>query len=273
MSLGNWEGGGCVGAEGPSGRAPESISRETCLSSCWDRYLGPQGIGCTNTNAPKGAARKPKPSSRDEGFYFGWRRIARKASRGRGMLNGVIGLKRFFAGLITAAALAGVVALAGCGNSGAAPSGTAATSGDASAASTSAAVAPAAGASANALAPGEYTAEFTTDSSMFHVNESQDGKGVLLVEPDGKMTIHVSLVSKRIDNLYLGKAADAEKDEANWLQPTLDKVKYKDGYEEEVYGFDIPVPAIGEQFDVALIGDKGKWYDHKVSVSNPEPLA
>ena len=108
---------------------------------------------------------------------------------------------------------------------------------------------------------------------MFHVNESQDGKGVLLVEPDGKMTIHVSLVSKRIDNLYLGKAADAEKDEANWLQPTLDKVKYKDGYEEEVYGFDIPVPAIGEQFDVALIGDKGKWYDHKVSVSNPEPLA
>ena len=38
---------------------------------------------------------------------------------------------------------------------------------------------------------------------------------------------------------------------------------------EEVYGFDIPVPAIDEEFDVALIGTKGKWYDHKVSVKNP----
>lgn len=45
---------------------------------------------------------------------------------------------------------------------------------------------------------------------------------------------------------------------------------YKDGYEEEVYGFDIPVPALDEEFDVALIGKKGKWYDHKVSVSDPK---
>ncbi len=41
---------------------------------------------------------------------------------------------------------------------------------------------------------------------------------------------------------------------------------------EEVYGFDIPVPALDEEFDVALIGTKGTWYDHKVSVSNPEPM-
>ena len=26
---------------------------------------------------------------------------------------------------------------------------------------------------------------------------------------------------------------------------------------------------LGEEFDLALIGTKGKWYDHKVSVSNP----
>ena len=39
--------------------------------------------------------------------------------------------------------------------------------------------------------------------------------------------------------------------------------------EEEVYGFDIPVPAIGEEFDCALVGKKGKWYDHKVMVSDP----
>jgi len=182
----------------------------------------------------------------------------------------VIGLKRFFAGLITAAALASVVALAGCGGSGAAPSGTAGTSGETSAAP--AAAAPAAAASADALAPGEYEAEFKTDSSMFHVNETKDGKGVLTVQEDGQMSIHVTLVSKRINNLYLGTAAEAEGDESNWLQPTLDQVKYEDGYEEEVYGFDIIVPVIGEEFDVAIIGDKGKWYDHKVSVNNPVPL-
>ena len=44
---------------------------------------------------------------------------------------------------------------------------------------------------------------------------------------------------------------------------------YKDGDTEEVYGFDVPVPAIGEEFDLALIGTKGVWYDHKVSVTNP----
>ena len=39
---------------------------------------------------------------------------------------------------------------------------------------------------------------------------------------------------------------------------------------EEVYGFDIPVPAIDEEFDLALIGKKNKWYDHKVKVTNPQ---
>ena len=41
---------------------------------------------------------------------------------------------------------------------------------------------------------------------------------------------------------------------------------------EEVYGFDIPVPVLDEEFDVALIGKKGKWYDHKVSVSDPQKM-
>ena len=45
------------------------------------------------------------------------------------------------------------------------------------------------------LEDGVYTAEFDTDSSMFHVNEANDKKGELTVK-DGKMTIHVSLVSK-----------------------------------------------------------------------------
>lgn len=118
------------------------------------------------------------------------------------------------------------------------------------------------------LEDGTYTAAFTTDSSMFHVNEANDGKGILTVK-DGQMTIHVSLASKKIVNLYPGKAEEAKADGAVLLQPTTDQVTYSDGMTEEVYGFDIPVPAIGEEFDCALIGEKGKWYDHKVMVSDP----
>ncbi len=111
------------------------------------------------------------------------------------------------------------------------------------------------------LEDGTYTAEFDTDSGMFHVNEANDGKGTLTVK-EGKMTIHVSLASKKIVNLFVGKAEDAQKDGAEVLEPTTDTVTYSDGMSEEVYGFDIPVPAIDEEFDVALIGTKGKWYDH-----------
>ncbi len=118
------------------------------------------------------------------------------------------------------------------------------------------------------LPDGTYDAEFSTDSSMFHVSEACDGKGVLTVE-NGQMTIHVSLASKKILNLYPGSAEDAQKDGAQLLEPTVDEVTYSDGLTDEVYGFDIPVPALDEEFDVALIGTKGKWYDHKVCVSNP----
>ena len=122
------------------------------------------------------------------------------------------------------------------------------------------------------LEDGTYTAEFKTDSGMFHVNEANDGKGTLTVK-DGKMTIHVSLVSKKIVNLFEGTSEDAQKDGAELLEPTTDTVTYSDGATEEVYGFDIPVPAIDEEFNVALIGKKNKWYDHKVKVTNPQKEA
>ena len=119
-----------------------------------------------------------------------------------------------------------------------------------------------------ALEDGTYTATFTTDGSMFHVNEAYDNKGTLTVA-DGQMTIHVSLVSKKIVNLFPGTAEEAQAEGAALLEPTTDPVEYADGTTDEVYGFDIPVPAIGEEFDCALVGEKGKWYDHKVMVTDP----
>ena len=119
------------------------------------------------------------------------------------------------------------------------------------------------------LEDGTYTAEFDTDSSMFHVNEADEGRGILTVE-NGKMTIHISLVSKKIVNLFVGTADDAKKDGADILEPTTDTVKYSDGTTDEVYGFDVPVEALDEEFDLAILGTKGEWYDHKVSVSDPQ---
>ncbi|MBQ2681038.1 MAG: hypothetical protein IJF97_03785 [Eggerthellaceae bacterium] len=167
-----------------------------------------------------------------------------------------------------ACAFALALVLAGCSSGGSASSSAASASASASAASASASAASASAAAASTLEDGTYEAVFSTDSSMFHVNEADEGKGVLTVE-NGKMTIHVRLASKKIVNVYAGLAKDAETDAANVIQPTTDTVTYSDGDTKEVYGFDISVPALDEEFDVAILGEKGTWYDHKVSVSNP----
>ena len=169
-------------------------------------------------------------------------------------------MKRILSCVVTASLALSL--LAGCGASSTASS---AVSSAASSEAASAAVSSAA--ETAALPDGVYTADFETDSSMFHANETCDGKGTLTVE-NGKMTFHVSLASKKIVNLYPGKAADAEANESDWLQPTTDTVTYSDGTSEEVYGFDIPVSALDTDFDLAILGTKGKWYDHVVSVRN-----
>ena len=120
----------------------------------------------------------------------------------------------------------------------------------------------------NSIPDGVYQVKFDTDSSMFHINEALDGMGELTVK-DGEMTIHITLASKNIVNLFPGTAEDAQKDGAELLQPTTDEVTYSDGITEEVYGFDVPVPVLDEEFDLALVGTKGTWYDHKVVVSSP----
>ena len=180
---------------------------------------------------------------------------------------------RFVSLLAVSALLA--ASLAGCGSSASSVASSAsseAVSSVAESAVSEAASESAAASSALALEDGTYTAEFDTDSSMFHVNEASDGKGTLTVE-DGQMTLHISLQSKKIVNLYVGMAADAPDHEADWLQPTTDTVTYSDGTSEEVYGFDVPVEALDTDFQLAILGTKGKWYDHIVSVRNVEAQA
>ena len=174
-------------------------------------------------------------------------------------------MKRVFS-CVVAASLA-LSLLVGCGAS------STASSAASSAASAEAASSVTSSAAETAALPdGVYTAEFDTDSSMFHANEACNGMGTLTVE-NGQMTFHVSLASKKIVNLYVGMAADAEANKADWLLPTTDTVTYSDGTSEEVYGYDIPVAAVDEDFQLALLGTKGKWYDHTVSIRNAQPKA
>ena len=167
---------------------------------------------------------------------------------------------------LSVASLLLAAALTGCE----AASSTASSAAGSEAASSVASSAAASETTAAALPDGVYTAEFDTDSGMFHANEACDGKGTLTVE-NGTMTFHVSLASKKIVNLYVGMAADADANKADWLLPTTDTVTYSDGTSEEVY--DIPVAAVDEDFQLALLGTKGKWYDHTVSIRNAEPKA
>lgn len=126
-------------------------------------------------------------------------------------------------------------------------------------------------ASGPVLEDGVYTVDFNTDSGMFHINEALEGKATLTVQ-NGEMNVHITLVSKSILNLFPGTAEAAKETADQWLQPTEDEVTYKDGYTEVVYGFDVPVPYLDAEFPLALIGKKGTWYDHMVSVTNPVPM-
>ena len=119
------------------------------------------------------------------------------------------------------------------------------------------------------LADGVYSAKFEPDSSMFRVNETCDDKGILTVE-NGQMTLHITMRSENIVNLYLGLVKDAQNSD-ELIEPTKEEVTYSDGSTETVNAFDVPVPYLDKEFDLALIGKKGVWYDHKVVVTDVEP--
>ena len=123
-----------------------------------------------------------------------------------------------------------------------------------------------------ALDDGSYMVDFDTDSTMFHVNEVMDGKAMLTVE-NGIGNLHLVMPSQNVLNLYLGLAQDAQNNQEDWIEPTIESVTYSDGLSEDVYAFDVPVSVLDEEFDLALIGKKNTWYDHKVSISNPEECA
>ena len=74
-------------------------------------------------------------------------------------------------------------------------------------------------------------------------------------------------------NLYPGNYRDAQKSGAKLLEPTKDTVTYSDAKQlEEVLWIRYSVEATDQEFDLAIIGTKGVWYDHKVSAWS-DPVA
>lgn len=184
------------------------------------------------------------------------------------MKKSVLGVLAYVCALVLCFGLFGCASGAASSGSGSNSSPSAATSSEANSTTATSSASSEGVPQSTALAPGTYIAKVETDSSMFHVNETMDGTGELTVTDEG-MSVHLVLNSKKITNLYAGTVAEAQEDPAGIIEPTTDKVTYSDGMEEEVYGFDVPVPVLGEPFDVAILGSKGNWYDHKVTVSDP----
>ena len=87
-------------------------------------------------------------------------------------------MKRVFS-CVVAASLA-LSLLVGCG-----ASSTASSAASSAASSEAASSVASSAAETAALTDGVYTAEFDTDSSMFHANEACDGKGTLTVDCPG----------------------------------------------------------------------------------------
>ena len=69
-----------------------------------------------------------------------------------------------------------------------------------------------------------------------------------MIVEDGKMTVHITLNSKNIVQLFLGTAEDAQKDGADLIDPAgTEMIEYTDGSEpKEVYTFDVPVKKLDE---------------------------
>lgn len=122
------------------------------------------------------------------------------------------------------------------------------------------------------LEDGVYSVKFDSDSSMFHVNEVCESRAELTVEK-GSANLHLIMPSKNILNLFTGSAEDAVSEDAEIIYPGLTEIVYPDGFIEDVYTFDVPITVLNDEFDLALVGKKGTWYDHKVSISDPVKLA
>ena len=115
---------------------------------------------------------------------------------------------------------------------------------------------------ASTTAPADYGyVKFESDSSMFHLNETLKGKAKLVLNR-GVLCAEMIMPSKNIVNIAMEPNG-----EGLLLAPETVTVTYDDGATEEVYAFYLPAKAFNESFVVSILGTKGVWYDHTVTLT------
>ena len=105
----------------------------------------------------------------------------------------------------------------------------------------------------------------TASIVTYHHPNSEIGKVVdcILTAKDGKMSAVLTLSGTGYGYLYMGTKEEAvSADQSSWIPYQVN--------EEGKYTYTVPVEALDKEFDLAIIGTKQKWYDHKVSVSDPQ---
>lgn len=110
-------------------------------------------------------------------------------------------------------------------------------------------------------APGLYSADAVTDSALLTFS------GCALRVTEEGMTAVLTADQNRYERIYAGKARDARRDEAGWIEA---------GTDGERYTYRLEVPALDRDLEIAVYSaDKKKWYDRTVRLvsASLSPLA
>ena len=114
-------------------------------------------------------------------------------------------------------------------------------------------------------ADGIYSTSAVTGAAMFKV------VGTKLTVKNGKMTALITLSGVGYDYLYLGTAADAANNKAQWIKYNGTAAYILDGVTKTGRTYEIPVSALDKPITVASHSEShNKWYDRTITFSSKD---
>lgn len=114
-------------------------------------------------------------------------------------------------------------------------------------------------------ADGIYSTSAVTGAAMFKV------VGTKLTVKNGKMTALITLSGVGYDYLYMGTAADAANNKAQWIKYNGTAAYILDGLTKTGRTYEIPVSALDKPITVASHSEShNKWYDRTITFSSKD---
>lgn len=114
-------------------------------------------------------------------------------------------------------------------------------------------------------ADGIYSTSAVTGAAMFKV------VGTKLTVKNGKMTALLTLSGVGYDYLYMGTAADAANNKAQWIKYNGTAAYILDGVTKTGRTYEIPVSALDKPITVASHSEShNKWYDRTITFSSKD---